>query len=90
MVKELLPASAEGDLAAVCSWPDEIRRKAHYHWSSVLHYVDTPDFFCNYNYSSKFELKVFSVPFVNYHAVLLFYIMVAIVVFMSFKIQKHC
>ncbi|XP_022142132.1 endonuclease 4-like [Momordica charantia] len=51
MVKELLPASAEGDLAAVCSWPDEIRRKAHYHWSSVLHYVDTPDFFCNYNYS---------------------------------------
>ncbi|KAG6603716.1 Endonuclease 4, partial [Cucurbita argyrosperma subsp. sororia] len=51
MVKELLPASAEGDLAAVCSWPDEIRWKAHYRWSSALHYVDTPDFFCNYNYS---------------------------------------
>lgn len=48
-VKELLPESAEGDLAAVCSWPDEIR--FHYRWSSALHYVDTPDFLCKYNYS---------------------------------------
>ncbi|KAB5533957.1 hypothetical protein DKX38_017043 [Salix brachista] len=47
-VKELLPESAEGDLANVCSWPDEIR--FHYHWSSALHYVDTPDFRCNYEY----------------------------------------
>ncbi|KAL5579336.1 hypothetical protein UlMin_011778 [Ulmus minor] len=47
-VKQLLPDSAEGDLAAVCSWPDEIR--FHYHWSSALHYVDTPDFKCNYGY----------------------------------------
>jgi hypothetical protein len=48
-VKELLPDSAEGDLASVCSWADEIR--FHYHWSGPLHYVDTPDFRCNYNYS---------------------------------------
>ncbi|OAY24743.1 endonuclease 4 isoform X2 [Manihot esculenta] len=47
-VKELLPDSAEGDLAAVCSWPDEIR--FHYRWSSALHYIDTPDFKCNYQY----------------------------------------
>lgn len=47
-VKELLPESAEGDLANVCSWPDEIR--FHYHWSGALHYVDTPDFRCNYEY----------------------------------------
>ncbi|CAK7350687.1 unnamed protein product [Dovyalis caffra] len=47
-VKELLPESAQGDLANVCSWPDEIR--FHYHWSSALHYVDTPDFRCNYEY----------------------------------------
>lgn len=50
-VKELLPESAEGDLAAVCSWPDQIR--FHYRWSSALHYVDKPDFLCNYNYSSR-------------------------------------
>ncbi|KAL2343969.1 hypothetical protein Fmac_005254 [Flemingia macrophylla] len=47
-VKQLLPASAEGDLAAVCSWADEVR--FHYRWSSALHYVDTPDFKCNYEY----------------------------------------
>ncbi|XP_041990683.1 endonuclease 4-like [Salvia splendens] len=48
-VKALLPASAEGELAAVCAWADQVR--FHYHWSSALHYVDTPDFRCNYDYS---------------------------------------
>ncbi|KAH9796782.1 Endonuclease 4 [Citrus sinensis] len=47
-VKELLPDSAEGDLANVCSWADEVR--FHMRWSSPLHYVDTPDFMCNYKY----------------------------------------
>ncbi|KAB2029563.1 hypothetical protein ES319_D05G172600v1 [Gossypium barbadense] len=41
-VKELLPDSARGELASVCSWADDVRW--HYHWSSPLHYVDTPDF----------------------------------------------
>ncbi|KAL0305804.1 UNVERIFIED_CONTAM: Endonuclease 1 [Sesamum radiatum] len=50
-VKALLPDHAKGDLADVCSWPDEIRRNSHYRWSSPLHYVDTPDFRCNYQYS---------------------------------------
>ncbi|KAH7545933.1 hypothetical protein FEM48_Zijuj01G0146700 [Ziziphus jujuba var. spinosa] len=50
-VKRLLPDSAEGDLAAVCSWPDEIR--FHLRWSGPLHYVDTPDFKCNYKYCSE-------------------------------------
>ncbi|KAK7319620.1 hypothetical protein RJT34_04343 [Clitoria ternatea] len=49
-VKQLLPDSAEGDLAAVCSWADEVRHNYHYRWSSALHYVDTPDFKCNYEY----------------------------------------
>ncbi|MBA0836711.1 hypothetical protein Goarm_008906, partial [Gossypium armourianum] len=47
-VKELLPNSARGELASVCSWADDVRW--HYHWSSPLHYVDTPDFKCNYKY----------------------------------------
>ncbi|KAL1560176.1 Endonuclease 4 [Salvia divinorum] len=47
-VKALLPDSAEGELAAVCDWADQVR--FHYHWSSALHYVDTPDFRCNYDY----------------------------------------
>ncbi|KAJ4982376.1 hypothetical protein NE237_033213 [Protea cynaroides] len=47
-VKVLLPEYADGELAAVCSWADEIR--FHYHWSGPLHYIDTPDFRCNYKY----------------------------------------
>ncbi|OMO65081.1 S1/P1 nuclease [Corchorus olitorius] len=49
-VKELLPPSAEGELAAVCSWADDIKWYYKWHWTSPLHYVDTPDFKCNYNY----------------------------------------
>ncbi|KAL0010963.1 hypothetical protein SO802_006071, partial [Lithocarpus litseifolius] len=49
-VKELLPDSAGGNLAAVCSWSDEIRHNFRWRWSSALHYIDTPDFKCNYEY----------------------------------------
>lgn len=49
-VKALLPDRAEGDLAAVCSWADEIKHNYRWRWSSPLHYVDTPDFRCNYKY----------------------------------------
>ncbi|PWA79333.1 endonuclease 4 [Artemisia annua] len=48
-VKELLPES-EGNLSAVCSWPDEIKWMNKWRWTSELHYVDTPDFRCNYDY----------------------------------------
>lgn len=47
-VQKLLPDYAEGNLASLCSWPDEMRWR--YRWSSALHYIDTPDFLCNYNY----------------------------------------
>ena len=50
-VKQLLPDSAEGDFASVCPWADQVR--FHYHWSGPLHYIDTPDFKCNYEYCSK-------------------------------------
>ncbi|XP_051129029.1 endonuclease 4-like [Andrographis paniculata] len=49
-VKALLPDEAEGELAAVCAWPDEVKHNHLYRWSSPLHYVDTPDFRCNYRY----------------------------------------
>ncbi|GLJ09071.1 hypothetical protein SUGI_0101160 [Cryptomeria japonica] len=47
-VQELLPSSAEGDLASVCSWADTVRFK--YRWASPLHYINTPGV-CNYKYS---------------------------------------
>ncbi|KAL0873650.1 hypothetical protein Bca101_023355 [Brassica carinata] len=52
-VKKLLPESAEGDLASVCSWPDEIKHHWQWRWTSPLHYVDTPDYRCNYQYCRR-------------------------------------
>lgn len=48
-VQDLLPEVAGGDLAAVCSWADEVRFR--YRWSSPLHYVNTPGV-CNFQYKS--------------------------------------
>ncbi|KAG8382885.1 hypothetical protein BUALT_Bualt05G0125800 [Buddleja alternifolia] len=47
-VSELLPAYANNDLSQVCSWADRV--KFRYHWSSPLHYIDTPDKLCTYDY----------------------------------------
>ncbi|KAI5677589.1 hypothetical protein M9H77_08539 [Catharanthus roseus] len=48
-VKDLLPSYAEDDLGSLCSWADRV--KFRYHWSSPLHYIDTPDDLCTYNYN---------------------------------------
>ncbi|RID50320.1 hypothetical protein BRARA_H01058 [Brassica rapa] len=50
-VKKILPAYANGELAAVCSWPDEIKRRPEWSWTYALHFVNTPDNECNYEYS---------------------------------------
>lgn len=55
-VKALLPEHANGELASVCSWADEIRHYHNWRWSSPLHYIDTPDFKCNYEYCSTHRL----------------------------------
>ncbi|XP_039007845.1 uncharacterized protein LOC120135683 [Hibiscus syriacus] len=49
-VKQLLPDSAKGELASVCSWPDHIKYYYNWQWTTSLHYVDTPNFKCNYKY----------------------------------------
>ncbi|XP_078168980.1 endonuclease 4-like [Carex rostrata] len=48
-VLQLLPSSANGDLASMCSWADNVRTACP--WSSALHYVDTPDNLCTYDYT---------------------------------------
>ncbi|KAI9077418.1 hypothetical protein K1719_040621 [Acacia pycnantha] len=48
-VKKLLPKSAGNDLGSVCSWADHV--KFIFPWSSALHYIDTPDDLCNYQYN---------------------------------------
>ncbi|KAI3731606.1 hypothetical protein L1987_62795 [Smallanthus sonchifolius] len=47
-INQLLPKYADGDLASLCSWADHV--KFRYHWSSPLHYIDTPDNLCTYQY----------------------------------------
>lgn len=47
-VKQLLPKAAENDLASYCSWADGV--KFRYGWSRPLHYIDTPDNLCTYQY----------------------------------------
>ncbi|GJN05937.1 hypothetical protein PR202_ga23615 [Eleusine coracana subsp. coracana] len=47
-VKDLLPSYAGDDLSSLCSWADDI--KFRYHWSSPLHYINTPDELCSYSY----------------------------------------
>ncbi|XP_031478110.1 endonuclease 1-like [Nymphaea colorata] len=50
-VTSLLPDYVDGDLSALCTWADQIRHWYKYRWTSPLHYIDTPDEACTYDYS---------------------------------------
>ncbi|PON78634.1 S1/P1 nuclease [Parasponia andersonii] len=47
-VEKLLSESAESELGSICIWADHV--KFRYHWSSALHYIDTPDSLCAFQY----------------------------------------
>ncbi|XP_062110106.1 endonuclease 2 [Humulus lupulus] len=48
-VKDLLSDTGETELGSLCIWADQV--KFRYHWSSALHYIDTPDSLCSYQYN---------------------------------------
>ncbi|SPT20612.1 unnamed protein product [Triticum aestivum] len=50
-VKNLLPEEAAGDLSAMCVWPDQVRHWYMYRWTSPLHFIDTPDKACTFDYA---------------------------------------
>ncbi|XP_020521108.1 endonuclease 1 isoform X2 [Amborella trichopoda] len=50
-VQNLLPDYVNGDLSALCTWPDQIRHWYKYRWTSSLHFIDTPDESCSFEYS---------------------------------------
>uniref|UniRef100_A0A7C8YBK4 Aspergillus nuclease S1 n=2 Tax=Opuntia streptacantha TaxID=393608 RepID=A0A7C8YBK4_OPUST len=50
-VKNLLPENLDGDLSALCVWPDQVRHWYRYRWSSPLHFIDTPDNACTFDYN---------------------------------------
>jgi hypothetical protein len=52
-VRNLLPHNVNGDLSALCTWPDQIRHWYKYRWTSPLHFIDTPDNDCTFGYESK-------------------------------------
>ncbi|KAF7144314.1 hypothetical protein RHSIM_Rhsim05G0156700 [Rhododendron simsii] len=49
-VQMLLPDYVDGNLSALCVWPDQIRHWYKYRWTSPLHFIDTPDEGCNFHY----------------------------------------
>jgi len=52
-VRNLLPDDVGGDLSALCVWPDQVRHWYKYKWTGPLHFIDTPDKACSFDYSSK-------------------------------------
>nr|XP_043626609.1 endonuclease 1 isoform X2 [Erigeron canadensis] len=50
-VQMLLPDYVNGNLSALCVWPDQIRHWYRYRWTSPLHFIDTPDNACSFDYS---------------------------------------
>ncbi|KAH9748500.1 Endonuclease 1 [Citrus sinensis] len=50
-VENLLPQHVNGDLSALCVWPDQVRHWYRYRWTSPLHFIDTPDDACTYEFS---------------------------------------
>lgn len=63
VVENLLPDYVNGDLSALCVWPDQIRHWYKYRWTSPLHFIDTPDQACSYEFSSKVITQTFLVNF---------------------------
>ncbi|KAL3627679.1 Endonuclease 1 [Castilleja foliolosa] len=49
-VQMLLPDYVNGNLSALCVWPDQVRHWHKYSWTSSLHFIDTPDHACNFKY----------------------------------------
>ncbi|CAN6229727.1 unnamed protein product [Urochloa humidicola] len=50
-VRNLLPEEVDGDLSALCVWPDQVRHWYKYRWTGPLHFIDTPDKACTFDYS---------------------------------------
>ncbi|XP_020592427.1 endonuclease 1 [Phalaenopsis equestris] len=50
-VQNLLPDYTKGDLSSLCVWPDQVRHWYKYRWTSPLHFIDTPDKACTFDYS---------------------------------------
>ncbi|KAI3986796.1 hypothetical protein MKX01_039770 [Papaver californicum] len=50
-VRSLLPDDVNGDLSALCTCPDQVRHWYKCRWTSSLHFIDTPDNACTFDYS---------------------------------------
>ena len=57
IVQSLLPRYSEGQLANLCWWANEICVREQWHWTIPLHFIETPDYLCNYNYTSELSFS---------------------------------
>jgi hypothetical protein len=45
----LLPSNDNGQLQTVVNWADDVRHTKAYEWSAPLHFINTPDWACDYS-----------------------------------------
>jgi len=50
-LKVLLPQQ-NGDISLIASWADQVKNEKAYAWSGVLHYINTVDWACVYDYDT--------------------------------------
>ncbi|KAF7803530.1 endonuclease 1-like [Senna tora] len=50
-VSHLLPEEVKGELSELCVWADQVRHWYKYRWTSSLHFIDTPDNKCSFDYA---------------------------------------
>jgi hypothetical protein len=48
-----------GQIELIASWPDQIKSNPAYDWAYTLHFIDTPDWLCSYNYSRDCRDKTY-------------------------------
>jgi hypothetical protein len=49
-LQTILANDGGGDLVQICNWADQVRSNPDYKWSATLHYIDTPDWSCNFDH----------------------------------------
>ena len=52
-VKNILPEEVNGNLSALWVCPDHVRHWYKYRWTSPLHFIDSPDDSCSFDYNRK-------------------------------------
>ncbi len=50
-------ASASDPRRSVATWADDVRSEAEWKWSAPLHFINTKDYACDYNYAYPAHIR---------------------------------